>query len=87
MSYSSLVQLGTANSKQRQRTQNIADMDFPTSALMSCVSYKFGLADKTQKTYFHLLTYRRANVNTTDVYGKTAWMAAVAASNEAWSRH
>ena len=31
MSYSSLVQLGTANSKQRQRTQNIAGMDFPTS--------------------------------------------------------
>ena len=27
---SSSVQLGTANSKQRQRTQNIAGMDFPT---------------------------------------------------------
>ena len=31
LSYSSMVQLGTQDAKQRHRTQNIDGMDFPTS--------------------------------------------------------
>ena len=49
MSYSSLVQLGTANSKQRQRTQNIAGMDFPTSnSQVKTPLFSFGIIADVQ---------------------------------------